>query len=195
MAPTSDISEWPDPRLVKECREGNSDAWDAMILRYGPLIYGIARRFRLTPEDCVDVFGQVCKILLENLAKLRSSERLAGYIATTTQRACLAVRRDHERQARLSEIAAQDELYPAAVDVDPERAARAALRAHLVQRALQQQDERCRELLTLLFFSDEQPNYEEISARLRLPVPSIGPTRGRCLEKFRRTLKSLGFEE
>lgn len=195
MTVAPDIAEWPDTRLVQECREGNAAAWDALIVRYGPLIYGIARRFRLTPEDCVDVFSQVCKILLENLGKLRSSERLAGYIATTTHRACLAIRREQDRQTKLAHRVVQEEIQPLALDVDPDQVARETLRAHLVRQALHVQDVRCRELLTLLFFSDDQPNYDEISARLQLPVPSIGPTRGRCLEKFRRTLKTLGFEE
>jgi DNA-directed RNA polymerase specialized sigma24 family protein len=43
----------------------------------------------------------------------------------------------------------------------------------------------CQRLLTLLI--DEPPMSDtEISARLGVPVGSIGPTRSRCLEKLRR---------
>jgi DNA-directed RNA polymerase specialized sigma24 family protein len=37
------------------------------------------------------------------------------------------------------------------------------------------------ELLTL----DPPPSYEEIGARLGLPIGSIGPTRGRCARRLR----------
>ena len=191
----ADISEWPDERLVHECREGNSEAWDLLMSRFGPLIYGISRRFRLSSEDCVDAFGQVCKILLENLSKLRSADSLGGYISITTRRVCLAILRSRERRVLLEQRVIDEKAYPTQLEVDPDNVARAALRACTVHRALSQQDERCRKLLELLFFCDEQPEYDEISRRLKLPVPSIGPTRGRCLEKFHRTLKAMGFQE
>jgi RNA polymerase sigma factor (sigma-70 family) len=157
------------------------------------MIYGISRRFRLMPEDCVDVFGQVCKSLLENLGKLRSSDHLAGYIATTTQRACLALIRERDRRVRMARAAQDEGLFPEQLDLDPDEAARSALRAHTVRRALRRQDERCRELLRALFFDETQPSYDEISRTFALPVSSIGPTRSRCLEKFRKTLEGMGF--
>jgi DNA-directed RNA polymerase specialized sigma24 family protein len=52
---------------------------------------------------------------------------------------------------------------------------------------------RCRELLRLMLL-DPAPCYEEISAALGMPVGSIGPTRGRCLEKLRAVVKDSGIE-
>jgi hypothetical protein len=44
---------------------------------------------------------------------------------------------------------------------------------------------RCQQLITLL--TDDPPlTYDQISARLSIPVGSIGPSRGRCLDKLRR---------
>jgi RNA polymerase sigma factor (sigma-70 family) len=184
-----------DAELVRECRRGNAGAWDDLIARYGPMIYGISRRFRLVSEDCVDVFGQVCKIILENLDKLKSADRLPGYISTTTQRACLAVIRERERQLRLAHLVSLDDPDSMRLESDADDIARTALRGHIVRRALAQQDDRCRKLLWLLFFDSDEPGYDEISRRLRIPVPSIGPTRSRCLEKFRKTLAAMGFGE
>ena len=45
--------------------------------------------------------------------------------------------------------------------------------------------ERCQHLLRVLAFSD-RPDYRHISDELGIPVGSIGPTRGRCLDKLRR---------
>ena len=45
---------------------------------------------------------------------------------------------------------------------------------------------RCQRLITLLTADPPVP-YAEISARLGIPVGSIGPTRRRCLDKLRRS--------
>ncbi len=42
----------------------------------------------------------------------------------------------------------------------------------------------CRVLL-LMLHSDPALSYEEVSASLAIPVGSIGPTRGRCLDRLR----------
>jgi RNA polymerase sigma factor (sigma-70 family) len=42
----------------------------------------------------------------------------------------------------------------------------------------------CQQLITLLIVDAPLP-YAEISARLGIPVGSIGPTRSRCLDKLR----------
>ena len=44
----------------------------------------------------------------------------------------------------------------------------------------------CGQRLILLLIEDPPVPYAEISARLGIPVGSIGPTRRRCLDKLRR---------
>jgi DNA-directed RNA polymerase specialized sigma24 family protein len=51
--------------------------------------------------------------------------------------------------------------------------------------------EGCHELLALLI-SDPPPGYTEISAKLGMPVGSIGPTRARCLGRLRRSPHLIG---
>ena len=45
----------------------------------------------------------------------------------------------------------------------------------------------CQELLRIVAFIP-RPDYQSVSAALGMPVGSIGPTRGRCLEKIRALL-------
>ena len=44
----------------------------------------------------------------------------------------------------------------------------------------------CQQLIALLI-EDPPLTYAQISARLGIPVGSIGPSRGRCLDKLRRS--------
>ena len=62
----------------------------------------------------------------------------------------------------------------------------------LVGHAVERMDARCRELLKLLFWETPSPSYDEAAARLGMPIGSLGPTRGRCLEKLRAALAELG---
>jgi len=43
---------------------------------------------------------------------------------------------------------------------------------------------RCQELLKALYYEMDSPDYRRIAAKLRMPVGSIGPTRGRCLARL-----------
>jgi len=73
---------------------------------------------------------------------------------------------------------------PDAVVIDDEilRVERdAALRA-----AFAELPPRCRELLSMLI-RDPPCRYEDISAALGIPMGTIGPVRGRCLDRIRRS--------
>jgi DNA-directed RNA polymerase specialized sigma24 family protein len=55
--------------------------------------------------------------------------------------------------------------------------------------SLERLDERCRKLLTMLFYTEEPPSYAEIAATIGGTEGSIGPTRARCLQKLLRLLE------
>jgi DNA-directed RNA polymerase specialized sigma24 family protein len=52
--------------------------------------------------------------------------------------------------------------------------------------------ERCQQLLRILSTAPEL-SYNEVGSVLGIPVGSIGPTRGRCLENLRRRLAASDF--
>jgi DNA-directed RNA polymerase specialized sigma24 family protein len=54
-------------------------------------------------------------------------------------------------------------------------------------------DERCRQLLILLFYNSDRPTYTEIAVQLGIPEGGIGPTRNRCLQKLRDLLQETGI--
>ena len=64
---------------------------------------------------------------------------------------------------------------------------------HLVLTALASLDERCRTLLTLLFYRPDRPPYAQIAAMLGTSEGSIGPAHIRCLQKLRRILEDAGL--
>jgi RNA polymerase sigma factor (sigma-70 family) len=173
--------------LVTRANHGDKTAWDQLVERYAPLVWSIGRRYRLSRQDAEDVGQGVWLRLVEYLPTLREPAALPGWLATTTHRECLRVlrigqrREEHERQlspdtaANLAQFGAD---LPEAEFLEAERMA--ALRD-----ALASLPARCQELL-LLLIADPPVPYAEISARLRLPIGGIGPSRGRCLNALRQ---------
>jgi RNA polymerase sigma factor (sigma-70 family) len=166
--------------LVTRACGGEQAAWDQLVTRYAPLVYGICRRHALQGADVDDVGAAVWLRLVERLHTIREPAALPGWIVTTTRNECLRLLRGKQRTVPVE----PDERLAAA---DPplddwllaeERAA--ALRAAYVGLS-----ERCRELLALLFADPPTP-YLEVSAAIGIAVGAIGPNRQRCLEQLRR---------
>ena len=62
----------------------------------------------------------------------------------------------------------------------------------VVRAAFARLDDGCREVITVLVLTDPPVPYDEASAILGRPIGSLGPTRGRCLDKLKRLLEPGG---
>lgn len=171
--------------LVRRAAAGDQAAWYEIVDRYAQLVWSICLRFGLSGEDIDDVGQSVWMLLVQSIGSLREPAALPGWLAQTTKNECLRVLRAQHRHAHAG-LASEDQLPvdPDAVVIDDEvlRAERdAALRA-----AFAELPPRCRELLSMLI-RDPPCRYEDISATLGIPIGTIGPVRGRCLERLRRS--------
>lgn len=183
-----------DLALVDGCLDGDESAWEALVRRYGRLVYAIGLRSRLDRDEVADLSQTVFAIVYRNLSLLDEPAALAGWIGTITRReAWRALRHRSRRLDRegtpLDEAPAPALGGPPLADQELEQLEQ----AFLVERGLAKIDERCRQLLHSLFWEAPTPSYEKISDRLEIPIGGIGPTRARCLTKLRRALEKLGW--
>ena len=76
--------------LVTRARNGDKQAWDALVERYAPLIWSICRRHRLrqAPTPTTSARASGCS-LVDQLDRIRDPAALPGWLATTTRRECL----------------------------------------------------------------------------------------------------------
>jgi RNA polymerase sigma factor (sigma-70 family) len=118
--------------------------------------------------------------LLEAIHRIREPAAIAGWLATTTRRN--AMRRKNLTREQPSD---DPELGDGAELGGPEAALLARERTTALTRALAALPDRHRRLMTLLL---AQPalDYRQVGDMLGMPVGSIGPIRGRCLERLRR---------
>jgi RNA polymerase sigma factor (sigma-70 family) len=176
--------------LVDRVCSGDQDAWNEVIERYAPLLWSICVRYRLERDDIDDVGQSVWLLLVENIAKLREPAALAGWLATTAKHECLRVIRDAHRRDRQG-LPPEDQMPRDLSDAEIEHEIIAAELNAALRAAFAELPEGCHQLLSLLI-SDPAPGYTEISAKLGMPVGSIGPTRARCLGRLRRSRHLIG---
>src|SRR6185437_15107217 len=79
----------PTADLVLRARKGDSDAWDALVERFAPLIWSICHRYSLGRADAEDIGQYVWLRLVDQLDAVHDPAALPGWLATTTQRECL----------------------------------------------------------------------------------------------------------
>jgi RNA polymerase sigma factor (sigma-70 family) len=176
--------------LVTRVCAGDQQAWNEIIERYAPLVWSICHRYQLSRQDIDDVGQSTWLLLVENIGKLREPAALPGWIATATRRECLRVLRGARRHDPGG--LAPEELMPPdqtdAIDQELFEAERnIALRA-----AFDELPSGCHALLSMLII-DPPPGYQQISKALGIPIGSIGPTRGRCLQRLRRSPHLAAF--
>jgi RNA polymerase sigma factor (sigma-70 family) len=191
MTTFSPKAEWSDERLIKECLEGDEDAWRTLIDKYKNLIYSIPRKLGFSQSDASDIFQQICLQLVAALPSLREPKGLPAWIITTTSRACFQMSKNDRRfpsvdpESREGDIPSRGEL--------PDRVLLELDRERMLREALSNLAPRCRELIGMLFFETPPVSYEEAARRLRLATGSIGFTRMRCLKSLRKRLDAGGF--
>ncbi len=169
--------------LVQLAAEGCSKAWQELVSRFGGMIAATGRRYRLGAADVAELQQITWLRLVENINKIEQPERLGGWLATTARRESLQLlRRASKYHSGADQMLANmpDDGLP-----EPDAAPIAAEREALVRAAWERLAPRCQELLSLLMVDDPM-GYKDLSQLLRMPVGSIGPTRGRCLERLRR---------
>jgi RNA polymerase sigma factor (sigma-70 family) len=174
--------------VVAEARAGSSAAWEELVNRFSGLVAAMAWRCRLSDPDVAEVCQTTWLRLVENLDRIEQPERIGAWLATTSRRESLRIA---TRKAVV--VSSIEEMDP--VDEESESPDEAILREERVwaiQVAAEQLSPRCQRLLGLLMGDDDLP-YKEIAEQLDMPIGSIGPTRGRCLEQLRQILEEMEF--
>jgi len=181
-----------DERLVRQCLEGDEQAWSALLDRYKRLIYSIPFKYGLTTQEAADIFQDVCVELVEELPRLREPRALPKWLAQVTSHKCAHAKQLAQRHPWGAASHALEDVADTAIageqvllEVEREQALRDAVTAL---------PPRCRQLIQALFYETPARPYREIASQLNLANGSIGFIRGRCLGRLRNELHKNGFQ-
>lgn len=173
--------------LIERAGANDQHAWRQLVARFGNMVWAVARSHRLDAADAADVSQTTWLRLAENLGSLRDPARLPGWLATTARRESLRVLAGRRRESPAE--------MPDQLPDEPDHGRTSAPEARVLAddrdarlwRSFALLSERCQQVLRILSSAPEL-SYAEVGAALDIPVGSIGPTRGRCLEALRRML-------
>ena len=174
----------PVEERVELAGQGDPDAWRDLVRTFEGMLRAVVGTHRLSSADAADVVQTTWLRLAENIDRLQDPSRVGAWLATTARRECVRTLR---RRAR--ELPEEQPPEPRHGDVVPlDRGLLVADRNTELWSAFARLPARDRTLLRMLI-TEPQPSYERIGSALGMPIGSIGPTRGRALERLRRELE------
>ncbi len=169
-------------------REGDRHALDQLVRLLTPVLWHIVRAYGLDREAADDVVQNTWLTLVRRGDAVRDERAVLRWLTITARRNAW---RTSQQSRRASAV--DDEVLDAVL---PRQAsAETTVVLDDENRALwtnvSQLNERCQRLLRVIAFSD-RPDYAGLAEELQMPIGSIGPTRGRCLDKLRTLLQNTG---
>ncbi|MCN9244844.1 sigma-70 family RNA polymerase sigma factor [Streptomyces sp. RY43-2] len=174
--------------LIAHCLSGSQEAWSALVERYAPLVWTVARSHRLSTPDCEEVFQLTWLRVYRSLPRLHTPERFPAWLTTCARRESL---KQLERSGRYVPVGGAGTLdRPTAAEPGPEEHLLVRERRAHVHAALARLPDRDRRLLTLLS-ADPAPGYDEVSRRLGIARGSVGPLRGRALRRLAEQMRII----
>ena len=184
LMPTNDNAALSDPQLLQACRNGDERAWAQLLDKYERLVYSIPLNYGLRREDAADIAQMAFTALIQSLDSLDAESNLGGWLATVARRHTWRVLKRHKGEVL---DALDGEGIIALMPGKTNEIERWEL-VEWLHKGLLLVGERCRSLLTALYFEAKEPSYAEIAQRLNMPEGSIGPTRARCLQRMQAML-------
>lgn len=187
--PTESRSVWETSAShFQRWRDGDAGALDDLVRLLSPMLWQVVRASGLDRTTAEDVVQTTWLALVRSGESIAEPRAVAGWLCTAARREAWRVAKQSTRQQPVEDetIARRLPDQPAPegqVVLDDENARLWACLGRL--------PERCQRLLRIVA-AEARPDYSVIATELDMPVGSIGPTRGRCLDKLRRELVQAG---
>ncbi len=165
---------------------GDPVALDELVRVMTPVLWHVVRAYRLSTEVAEDAVQTTWLSLVRSRATIQDPAAVGGWLTTTARREAWKLAKaggkalpveDEELARRLPDEGSPEAEVVARDDDDR------------LWGAVDRLSERCRQLLRIVAF-EHRPDYGRIAEDLGMPVGSIGPTRGRCLQKLRTLLEN-----
>jgi RNA polymerase sigma factor (sigma-70 family) len=169
-------------------RDGDSTGLDDLVRLLSPVLWQVVRATGLDREHAEDVVQTTWIALVDHAASITSPQGIAAWLCTSARREAWRAGRRANRERPVEDQVLAHGLPD---HESPEHQVVLDDEAALVRACVGRLPERCQKLLRIVA-AGPRPNYNDVAATLGMPVGSIGPTRGRCLDKLRQELVQAG---
>ncbi len=162
--------------------DGDERALDALVRLLTPMLWHLARSYRVDQAEAEDAVQNTWLALVVHRGSIQDAQALVRWLSVTVRREAARQAQRSDRVTVVEDSEVDLRMPPVA---GPESDAIKGAQARALWSKTKELSSRCQHLLRILAFSD-RPDYLSISTELGIPVGSIGPTRGRCLDKLRK---------
>ena len=169
-------------------RDGDAAGLEDLVRLLSPVLWQVVRATGLDRERAEDVVQTTWIALVDHADSITSPQGIAAWLCTSARREAWRAGRQASRERPVEDQTLSQGLPP---EESPERQVLLDDEAALLRQCLGRLPERCQKLLRIVA-AGPRPNYTEVAHTLGMPVGSIGPTRGRCLDKLRQELTQAG---
>lgn len=167
----------------QQYRDGVPGGIEALVKLVSPLLWHTARHCGLSSAEAEDAVQQTFLALVRHGGTISDPLAVVRWLTVTLRRQAwrdrAAAGRNSGNEPTDTDLPQEFSAEQTAVLTDEQK----RLWAHVSA-----MPERCRRLLAVIAFAP-RPDYATLARDLGMPVGSIGPTRGRCLEKLRARLQ------
>jgi RNA polymerase sigma factor (sigma-70 family) len=171
--------------LFRRWQQGDATALDELVRALSPVLWQVVRAYGLDRHRAEDVVQCTWLAFVRRQASITDPAAVGAWLTTTARREAWRTTRRETR----SEPTDDDELARRTPGLGSAETEVVTHDEHArLWAGVNQLSERCRRLLRIVAFAD-RPDYAGIATDLGMPVGSIGPTRGRCLDKLRTLLE------
>jgi RNA polymerase sigma factor (sigma-70 family) len=178
-------------RLVRECLDGDPNAWAELVQKYKNLIFSVPIKYGLTRDEAADIFQDVCVKLLSDLKNVRDPQALPKWIIQVTSHNCFHYK---IKRNRFVSSDAEDQNTPEPeVQADTVEQIARTEEEQMVREVLGELSPRCNQLIQMLFFEEPSRSYRDIASDLGIAVGSIGMMRQRCIDRLRKRFEEVGI--
>jgi len=171
-------------RAFAAYRAGDRERLSELVDLVTPVLWNAARSQGGATALCEDAVQTAFLQLVDRAESIQEPAAVLGWLVVVVKREVWRLARGARREVGVEEVPEAP-----AQQLDPETQSILSERQRVLWRHVSGLPPRCQELLRVIAFAD-RPDYAAIAQSLGMPVGSIGPTRGRCLQKLRTTLGS-----
>jgi RNA polymerase sigma-70 factor (ECF subfamily) len=190
-----------ESELIRRCRRGDAGAWDELFdLHYaatGRFVFQLAHDF--TREDAEEICQEVFLSVIRSLNSFQGNCQLQTWIfriAANKARDYRQRRQAAKRGGGQTTISLQAEpledgakIDPPSASLGPDAVLMNAERLALLQAALEQLGDPCREIIELRYFGDL--SYEELSDALDLNPKTVSSRLSKCLDRLENIARTV----
>ncbi len=195
------MSRETESELIARCRQGQPAAWDELFDRFYPatgrFVFQLGHDF--SREDTEEICQEVFLSVIQNLGSFRGQSQFQTWlfrIAANQARDFYQRRQAAKRGGGQVPVSLQAETPEGVMLVDPPSAAPgpdlvllARERLELVQAAVRELGDPCREIVELRYFGEL--SYEEISAALELNPKTVSSRLSKCLDRLEQIARAI----